>query len=202
LGAAGTCQGGEHDGAACTTDGITPLFGNTSFDCPPSASADIGASTLPLNLTTGTREVTASATCTAAAVSGDPCYCPNQLQPNACQGGVCTLDANGEGTCEAGPSDHACAIETFRSCQTNANCPASGDTCATKTRECLGPTDASGVLTGSVSRTGTPSQTAPLQVAAFCINDTRSDAVNAAAGLPGPGALRLPSTTCIKPSCP
>ncbi|MCC6763834.1 MAG: hypothetical protein IT293_04145, partial [Deltaproteobacteria bacterium] len=54
VGAAGTCRGGDRDGQPCTTDGTTPFFGNTSFDCPPSASADIGSSTLPLNLTTGT----------------------------------------------------------------------------------------------------------------------------------------------------
>lgn len=57
LGATGTCQGGDRDGQPCTTDGITDFFGNTSFDCPPNASADIGASNLPLNLTTGTREL-------------------------------------------------------------------------------------------------------------------------------------------------
>ncbi|MEO6026095.1 MAG: hypothetical protein ABIR79_04440, partial [Candidatus Binatia bacterium] len=57
LGATGTCLGGARDNEACTTHTVVPNFGNTSFDCPPSPSADIGASTLPLNLTTGTREI-------------------------------------------------------------------------------------------------------------------------------------------------
>jgi hypothetical protein len=202
LGAAGTCQGGARDGETCTTDGIIPFFGNTSFDCPPNASADIGASTLPLNLTTGTRELAASTTCTGTGSGASPCYCNNQLQPNQCQDGVCTVDASGEGTCEAGPTDALCALESFRSCDSNADCPASGDSCTSKLRGCLGPTDASGVLTGSVVRTGAPSQATPLQVATFCINDTRSGSVNTAAGLTGPGAMRLPTAACIKPSCP
>lgn len=162
VGSAGTCQGGDRDGQSCTTDGTTPFFGNTSFDCPPSASANIGSSTLPLNLTTGTRELEPSATCVGAAASGDPCYCPSQLQPNQCQDGACTVDANGEGECLAGPTDSICAIETYRSCTTNADCPASGDSCTTRTRGCLGPTDASGILDGPVARTGTPSQTRPI----------------------------------------
>ena len=202
LGAAGTCRGGARDGRACTTDGTTAFFGNTSFDCPPNASADIGSSNLPLNLTTGTRELAVSATCTGAGTAGDPCYCQDQLQPNQCQDGVCTVDASGEGTCQAGPADAICAIETFRSCASNIDCPADGDSCGSKIRGCLGPTDANGVLIGPIVRTGAPSQATPLQVANFCINGTRSTAVNAAAGFAGPGALRLPTAACIKPSCP
>ncbi len=202
VGAAGTCQGGDRDGQPCTTDGTTPFFGNTSFDCPPSATADIGSSTLPLNLTTGSRELPVSTTCSGAGASGQQCYCPDQLQPNQCQDGVCSVDANGEGTCEAGPTDSVCAVETFRSCSSNADCPASGDSCTTKIRGCLGPTDASGALTGPIVRTGAPSQTKPLQVGTFCINATRSGAVNAAAGLAGPGSIVLPTDACITPSCP
>ncbi|MEO6027376.1 MAG: hypothetical protein ABIR79_10970, partial [Candidatus Binatia bacterium] len=186
----------------CTTHTVVPNFGNTSFDCPPSPSADIGASTLPLNLTTGTREISASATCIGTFANGEPCYCEDQVQPNACQDEVCTVDASGEGTCQGGPTDSLCAIESFRSCTTNAECPASGDSCTTKARGCLGATDASGVLNATVARTGTASQTRPIQVATFCVSDTRSAAVNTAAGLPGPGSLVLPTDACVKPSCP
>jgi hypothetical protein len=98
--------------------------------------------------------------------------------------------------------DPLCNIESFRACSSNADCPATGDSCGTKIRGCLGATDAAGMLTGALERTGTPSQTAPLQVATFCIGKTRNGSVNAAAGLPGPGSLLLPTTTCIKPSCP
>jgi len=202
VGATGTCQGGTRDGQACTTDGTTPSFGNTSFDCPPVTGSNIGASTLPLNLTTGTRAIPASASCTGAGAAGDPCYCEGQVQPNACTDGVCTLDASGQGKCTAGPTDALCAIESFRTCADDAGCPAAGDSCTTKVRSCLGATDAGGLLTGDLIRTGAPSQATPLQVATFCVNDTRSAAVNTAAGLTGPGALLLPTVACIKPSCP
>ncbi|MCC6849403.1 MAG: hypothetical protein IT294_12960 [Deltaproteobacteria bacterium] len=202
VGAAGACQGGDRDGQPCTTDGTTPFFGNTSFDCPPSASADIGSSTLPLNLTTGTRELAPAASCVGAAARGEPCYCANQLQPNQCQDGVCGVAADGEGACETGPTDSLCALETFRSCTTNADCPADGDSCSTRPRGCLGPTDAGGAPDGPVVRAGTPSQTRPIQVGTFCIGETRSGAVNAAAGLPGPGSIVLPTRTCIATSCP
>jgi hypothetical protein len=202
IGASGTCEGGERDGQACITDGTTPFFGNTSFDCPPSASGDIGSSTLPLNLTTGTRELPVTATCTGAAGSGKQCYCTDQAQPNQCHDGICTVDDAGEGTCQGGPTDSLCAVETFRSCTSNVDCPASGDSCTTKLRSCLGPTDASGTLTGPIVRTGTPSAARPIQVGTFCIGATRSTAVNAAAGLAGPGAIVLPTDACIKPTCP
>ncbi len=202
IGAAGTCSGGARNGQACTTDGTTPFFGNTSFDCPPDPSGDIGASNLPLNLTTGTRELAADATCTGAGATGNPCYCTSQLMPNQCNDQVCTVDAANEGTCVAGPLDGLCAIESLRACVNDDDCPADGDSCTHRNRGCLGPTDAGGVINGPLVRTGQPSQATPLQVATFCIDATRSGAVNGAAGLSGPGALRLPTTTCIRPSCP
>jgi hypothetical protein len=200
LGASGTCQGGARDGAPCATHEIGTIFGNTSFDCPPNPSADIGSSNLQLNLTTGTRELAPSTTC--AGPAGGTCYCAGQLQPNQCTDQVCTVDAGGQGTCNGGPVDTLCAVESFRSCTTNAECPAAGDSCVSQNRSCIGPTDASGMVNGSIIRTGQPSQTVPLQVATFCIDETRSAAVNTTAGFPGPGGLLLPTAACIKTSCP
>jgi hypothetical protein len=200
LGAQGTCQGGARDGMGCTTHGVGPTFGNTSFDCPPDPSGDIGSSNLPLNLTTGTRELAASTTCTGP--GGGQCYCAGQVAPNQCTDGVCTVDASGQGTCNGGPVDQVCDVESFRTCTTNADCPATGDTCVSRNRSCLGPTDASGTVNASIVRTGKADQANPLQVATFCVDATRSTAVNTAAGFPGPGGLLLPTAVCIKPSCP
>src|SRR6266404_2986115 len=55
VGTTGTCNGGPRAGQACVVHGLSPVFGDTSFDCPPNASADIGDLDGPLNLTTGTR---------------------------------------------------------------------------------------------------------------------------------------------------
>jgi hypothetical protein len=196
----GTCAGGDRDGMPCTVHGTTRTFGNVSFDCPASASANIGNLPAPLDLTTGTREVQPGPACAGA--GGGTCWCDGQQQRNACSDGVCTVGADGEGVCNAGPVDQICARETFRSCASNADCPASGDSCAMKTRECFGPTDASGTPTGAISRTGAASQTTPLQVGAFCLGATSSPAINAAAGYPGPGAVRLPTVVCIASQCP
>jgi len=154
---------------------------------------------VPLDLTTGTRELQPGPAC--AGGSGT-CWCPGQQKANACDNGVCTVDATQEGSCATGPTDSLCKLETFRTCETNADCTLAGDSCQVKLRDCLGPTDQSGSASGPISRTGTPSQATPLQVSAFCLGATSSPAVNTAAGLPGPGALRLPTIVCISDSCP
>jgi hypothetical protein len=200
LGATGTCTGGDRDGMPCTVHGTTTTFGNVSFDCPAANAANIGNFDVPLDLSTGTRELPPTATCTGA--GGASCWCEGQEAPNACDDGVCTVAADGEGSCAAGPFDLTCAVERFRSCTTNADCSASGDTCATQTRECLGATDASGAASASISRTGTASQTTPTLVSAFCLGATSSGAVNTAAGFPGPSTLRLPTVICISETCP
>jgi hypothetical protein len=196
----GTCSGGDRNGMPCTVHGTTRTFGNISYDCPASASANIGNLPVPLDLTTGTRAVPATATCTGP--GGGTCWCEGQQQPNACNDGVCTVGADDEGACAAGPVDQICAHQTFRSCASNADCPAAGDSCVAKTRECLGATNASGAPSAAISRTGTASPATPLQVSAFCLGSTSSPAINTAAGFPGPGALRLPTIVCISASCP
>ena len=184
----------------CTVDGTTSEFGNVSFDCPASSGGNIANFDVPLDLTTGTREIPPTASCTGA--SGGSCWCAGQQKPNACDDGVCTVGGDGEGVCPAGPTDLLCDLQSFRSCSTNADCPAAGDSCQVKLRECMGPTDASGEPSGPISRTGTPSQATPTLASAYCLGATSSPAINTAAGLPGPGALRLPTVICIAASCP
>jgi hypothetical protein len=200
--ATGVCQGGARDGESCTVHGTSALFGNTSFDCPANPAANIATLDVPFDLTTGTRELAPTATCTDGSFAGKACYCEDQAVANDCSDLICTVDANGEGTCAAGPVIQTCMIETFRGCTSNAQCTAAGDSCVVSPRPCQGATDATGATIAPLSRTGVASRATPLQVATFCIGATRSGAVNTAAGLPGPGALRLPTTVCIKDACP
>jgi hypothetical protein len=197
--AAGTCQGGARDGQACTVHGTTAVFGNTSFDCPPNAAARIGTTEVPLDPTTGTRTLDATVPCTGGAPL---CYCLGQSEANACLDGVCTAEADGEGSCLAGPFDLLCEGEPFRGCFADSDCPAAGDRCVSVTRKCSGETDGAGMLTGPLARTGAPSTTLPLQVSTFCVDATSSEAINQAAGLPGPATVRMPTAVCIFPSCP
>ncbi|MBI3770668.1 MAG: hypothetical protein HY271_19540 [Deltaproteobacteria bacterium] len=199
LGSTGTCVGGDRNGMSCTVHGTTTDLGNVSFDCPAAAAANIANLDVPFDLTTGTRELPPTATCTG---SGGTCWCAGQQAPNGCDDGVCTVDADGEGACAGGPADLVCTSERFRSCTTNVDCPSAGDSCQAQTRECLGATDAGGSPTAPIGRTGTPSQTMPTLVSAFCLGATSSPAINTAAGFPGPGTLRLPTVICISEHCP
>lgn len=197
----GVCDGGPRDGQACTVHGVGVL-GQTSFDCPPNPGADIGATLAPFNLTTGTRSLAATETCTGTGALNRACYCPGQEQPNACTDGVCTVAPDGQGTCLAGPVDSVCDIDFFRGCAADSDCPTAGDKCISQQRECLGPATAEAGATGPLTRVGTPSTSLPLQVGTFCLNATSSSAVNTAIGVPGPGAIRLPTTVCIFQECP
>src|SRR6266446_2542667 len=68
FGTTGTCSGGPRSGLPCTVNGTSPLFGNTSFDCPPDPAGNIGNLSIALDLTTGadSRTLTsANPNCTA-----------------------------------------------------------------------------------------------------------------------------------------
>lgn len=207
FGATGTCTAGPRTGQACIVDGTSDLFGNTSYDCPPGKPTESnGNLDIPLNPTTFQSSLQPSNTCIAIGFNGKPCYCPQQPKANDCLDGICTVDpTTQEGTCEAGPSDSYCQIQTYRGCLTSADCPSAGDSCGSPAlRKCSGPTEAQtgGIATiGPLTRQGTPNKNNPLLVSTFCIPVTASSAVNTAAGLPGPGALRLPSKACYSDTC-
>ncbi|MBI3767626.1 MAG: hypothetical protein HY271_03905 [Deltaproteobacteria bacterium] len=329
----GVCHGGPHDTNACVVSGVSPLFGNVSFDCPPSPATDVGNLPISLAYSTGTQTLTLSASnpdCSASGYSGSKCFCdtcndaaaepctsnadcvvfgaticggkrclggPNagvactsnpdcpttcngglndgaactvasqcpmgacpaacslpglRTKPNDCNGstcspvstcvggcndfltcngafhcvggsnvdGLCTVDSEcpggtcdeqcpggacvlaNEGTCAGGPFELFCAIETFRGCATNADCPRVGDTCTFgKFRDCF--TD-NGALTGTVTATGVPYPTCGgtgtgTVGALFCVPPTSSGSVNSVSGLPGLGRVTLPYTATFNP---
>ncbi len=210
----GTCDIGARAGMACTVHGTSALFGNTSFDCPPPPGANVGNLQIPLNPTTGTSMITASSSkkCVGFGFTSFDCFCDGQQQPNACNSGTCVLDGTGAGKCSPNMVDNQCSVEIFRGCTGNADCrpPSEGGTCSTcatgmqtcttKARPCF-PGATAGMVTGPIVRTGTPSTTNPTLVSTFCIPATSSSGVNTAAGLPGPGALSLPSKACFDDTC-
>ena len=135
-------------------------------------------------------------TCTNAA--GEP------RKPNACiddpmtvmDESICvaTTPLN-EGECPVSPVTQKCAIQTFRCCTTNADCSTvPGDTCLTFRRECY--PNYNGNVGDSITATGTAfplfgGYAIQAFASVFCVAPTSSPAVNAAAGLPGPGRSRL-----------
>lgn len=183
-----TCAGGGANGADCTDDSECP-GGTCSFQCfCPNGGA---VQQRPNG-------------CDAACVGGasDASYCTDDTD---CPGGFCHLadcrpDLTAppqlqphEGSCTTTVEGH-CSQSVSRTCSADPdcnppNCPTCtpGETCLTVAKNCF--------LNSGITRVGVPSTTDPVYVSVFCIGSVASGSVNAAAGLPGPGTIRQPTTT-------
>jgi hypothetical protein len=166
----------------CAAPGSIPCF--TNADCPG------GVACGGLRCSGGGN---AGNACTAASdCPGGSCTTQpggTATAPNACNDGICSPGGGpDDGVCMAGPTDPLCAIEQFRGCMADSDCPLMGDSCTTKTRECFGST---------VSKTGTAGIPNGAYAGLFCIPPTTAAAVNQTAGLSGLGALRLPYTLTV-----
>jgi hypothetical protein len=182
----GTCTGGATKGAPCDASGTTPLLGTVSTDCLPVASTNVGELVLDLPLTTGDATMRAALTCKmTTGKDAVPCFCPAQVQANACVGGVC----GDREQCDDGPIDGTCSKAPGRGCKPgsgrtdcDAVLPGSGE-CTTKIRPCFRAT---------LPVSGRCDLERPTYAASFCVPATRAAALNAAAGLPGPARIVLP----------
>ncbi len=188
------CGGGTCGGLRCLVDAPTPGL--------PCSSQGTGSDPACCS----------EPTCTSGTIG--TCDRPGEAtKPNACSDGQCVSGGGtDDGMCHLAPSDNLCSVETFRSCTGNADCrpPGEGGTCAdcapgmqtctTKRRECLlGIDDHLATHTGTIDLHGmadTPvaDVSHPILASMFCIGPTGSSSVNAVAGLPGLGKLRLNGT--------
>ncbi len=200
LGAAGACVGGPRDGATCRVHATNAFLGNTSFDCPPNPSLQLSNVPMALDLTTGTRRLDATENCTGDSVSGR-CYCPGQVAPNDCTTGQCDPGPDGDGVCVGGPTDRLCVREPFRPCAEDSDCPAPGDVCGTRPRECSGMTDADGSIIAPLEASGSASPSTPVLVGLFCVPLSSAAVQNQALGMPGPTRLRIPASLCAGEGC-
>jgi len=128
FGTTSTCGAGPNVGKSCTVNGTSPLFGSTSFDCPPDSGANIAALNIKLHLTTGLQTLTLAASnplCTAPGFTTLSCFCDTcgdagaaACMTNAdCSAGVvcggkrCLSGTNAGAACTAGsecPPSMAC----------------------------------------------------------------------------------------------
>ncbi len=182
----GTCAGGATNGEACDAHGVTQLFGAVSNDCLPAAGRNVGELVLDLPLTTGDATMRAALTCKAATgKDAARCFCPAQVQANACVGGQCGPNEQ----CDEGPIDGHCRLAPGRSCR-----PGSGredcETLQAGTGECI--TNVRSCFRETLPVSGKCDVERPTYAAAFCVPATRAAALNAAAGLPGPARVVLP----------
>lgn len=116
-----------------------------------------------------------------------------------CRLNLADTDSTQEGLCTTGPSDGTCSTHSFRQCQDDTWCSPTpsanscpfcdvGETCVQTPRQCF--------VNPTISRSGaTPGVPDRVSAAIFCIAPTNNAAVDATAGLPGPGAITQPATT-------
>jgi hypothetical protein len=202
------CTAPGFGGKSCFCDTCNDAVGEpcgTNADCPMSGGQP--------GICGGTR-------CRGGSNVGAPCTAPSQCpggacgragqatQSNQCDDLNCTPntppdnDSVNEGVCQSGPLEQFCAVETFRGCQNDGDCPKPGDTCTTsRFRECF--TD-NGQIGGTVEAQGNPDPPVanvshPSLGSLFCIPPTTSASVNGVAGLPGLGRLTLPGTAMLFP---
>jgi hypothetical protein len=165
--------------------------------------------------------------CQGGPNEGAPCAlnssCPSGLcgrpgegtKPNACiddtstplNGLLCQNIGDNEGECAEGPLSKSCSVETFRGCGNDADCNAcddcevTGQTCRVHPRACF--TD-SGVIDGEVRVDGAADVPCgavafPTVGSFFCVAPIAEPSINATAGLPALGRIRVPGTVVVAP---
>ncbi len=183
----GRCEGGGLDGKPCDANATSTIYGVTSNDCEPRSGKSVGDLTIDVApLTTGVAKLDAALTCkTGGGKDAARCFCPAQVDANACVGGHC----DGSGRCSEGPVDGVCSEAPYRGCRPGTgveDCakmqPGAGE-CRTVARPCFGE---------RITATGRCDPKHPTYVAVFCTPQTRATALNSVAGLPGPARLVLP----------
>lgn len=185
VGDKGRCSStARNPGAPCAVNGVVTVAGKglylLSSDCQPIGDAPPTALDIELPFTTGEATPLVGPTpCSDAAGS--------QTQDDAC----------GQGTCTATCTGAACAATNGAGQCIDAKGGIS-QLC------CSGNTDTPCFRTrggGSIIRTGHPGTNGQtlLSAATFCIARTDSAIINATTGLPGPGALLLPSQVSVRP---
>jgi len=169
------CHGGPNDGLACTPGTSTPGAAYpTSHDCPPPPAQSIGAIVVPLAQTTEETTLSARRSGTQRFVFCGYCRDADESLAFAEPAVACT-------------SDDECS-QPFEACEQNAQ----------------GAFAAGGGRASTISLRGSPGGDlrdgqphAATLVSAFCVPPTFDPLIDAAANLPGPGAVSLPGSSQI-----
>jgi hypothetical protein len=209
-----TCTANGYTGRKCLCDTCNNVNAEacaTNADCPMSG---------------GSPGICGGKRCQGGTNEGAPCAlnsaCPSGLcgrpgeatKPNAClddtstafDGTLCQPVGADEGLCVEGPFGRHCSVQTFRGCLSDADCTdcdgcLPGQTCRAASRDCF--TD-NGVLGGAVELHGTPDAPCdgisyPTVGSFFCVAPIAEDSINATAGLPALGRIRVPGTVVVAP---
>jgi hypothetical protein len=182
IGDKGTCSSSaKNAGDACVVNGEVTVAGQTlyelSSDCSPQGDNPQPNGILDIKLPFTTGEATPLV---------GPKPCPGQTQDDSC----------GPGACNATCTGSACVAMNNGQC-IDAKGGISQLCCSNNTATPCFPTRNG----GSIRRTGHPGTDGQtlLSAALFCIPATESTLINVTTGLPGPGALLLPSQVSVRP---
>ncbi len=176
-----------------TNDGVvTKTVDASSPDCSGAPGKKCLCASCSLDSDVGC-ENDAQCALVGAGTCSSPAGAPRK--PNSCAGaGLCTPDAAGRGRCLDGPIDQHCAIDTFRGCTSDADCPTANDHCTSEYRPCFPGYD--GDVGDTITAVG--SHDAPRNGAAAmtfagltCHPATGSSSANTVLGLPGPSRITL-----------
>jgi hypothetical protein len=176
----GVCDGGGNNGMACTpqSSDLGEAF-PTSHDCPPALNSSIGSIPIGFALSTGTVSYTAVPSGTQPRVFCG--YCRDADRTLSFQNPAVKCLENGMTTA-------TCAGQPFESCQQ-------------QTYGAFGPGGGSvSTITGLGTPAGDLNDSAghpSTLVSVFCIPPTFNATIDAAANLPGPGAVALPGNTAL-----
>jgi len=209
---AGRCNAGARQGAACSVDGTVFVAGaqtadktfELSKDCPPAgAAAGTLEITLPLTTATSTLAPEPGARPETPCVRqpGEPAGVTPA--PDMCRaGGVCTPGAcagpftcartitdptTGENICvdaKGGLSQYCCSNDPGQACEPSRT------GAITRSGRAEAPRDTNGIGYGAGEY---PKHSDAVSVATFCEAATGTSTIDALTGLPGPGALVLPT---------
>jgi hypothetical protein len=187
------CEGGANVDKPCTDPGQCP--GSTcstlrspyptTHDCPVPNVMPIGNLPIPFALTTGTSSDTAKASGSEQRV-----FC-----------GFCR-DVDDTFCFEGDPGMGCPTSSGLHPCESDSDCAQPFEACEQKTQGAFAfgtakTLSATGSPAGAIA-TGNAPQASTL-VSVFCIPPTFNPAIDAAADLPGPGAVALPGTAELKP---
>lgn len=144
----------------------------------------------------------ADCTLAGAGVCTNPAGEPRR--PNSCYedtaapGSTPCFDAghpgDGAGGCIQGPMDGRCAMDTFRNCGSDLDCPATNDRCISSLRPCYAGYEGNvGDTVTALGRHDAPRNGAgPMTLAAvFCHGATTNNLVNLVLGIPGPARFAV-----------
>jgi hypothetical protein len=119
------CEGGQFPQQECTVDAVHPLFGGTSYDCPPNLSLNVTGlgQFVHLDVTTGTQSRTAQLPCANLNFRANPLNAP--ATPGKCLDDASSCTSNAD--CRRCTGDHSIACDDDADCGEGGSCAEAPD---------------------------------------------------------------------------